>query len=92
MSPFARRQWPLFRICREYISPLCEGAQSPDADKKGADAENAIRAMAEALQLVIVVGSAQHMQTYGAQRSRASWSTCQLRLAAKPGHFGIAWA
>ena len=72
--------------------PLCEGAQSPNADKKGADADNAIRAIAEGLQLVIEIGTDQHSQTYNAQRSRVAWSTCHLRLVAKPGHFGIAWA
>ena len=44
--------------------PLCEGAQSPDADKKRADADNAIRAIAEALQLVIEIGTEQHAPTY----------------------------
>ena len=75
--------------------PHCEGAQVKNVDKRGADADNVIRAIAEALQLVITVGTGQHAQHYGtpvAQRSGAAWSNCQLQVVAKPGHFGIAWA
>ena len=65
-------------ICRAHILPLCEGAQSSHADKKGTDAENAIRAVAEALQMVIVVGTDQHAQSYSSQHSTPAWSKCQL--------------
>ena len=85
------RQWSLPRLCHKYVLALCEGAQSPNADKMGANADFDIRAIAEALRLVIVVGTGDHAQSYGTQHSRSAWSSCQLRLVAKPGHFGIAW-
>lgn len=88
----ACRQWSLATLCQHHIAPFCEGAQSPSADKKRADAENAVRAIAKALQLEIVVGTGQHAVTCGEQHSRNAWSMCQLHLMAKPGHFGIAWA
>ena len=69
--------------------------QSAKADKRQADASNTIRAIAEALKLVIKVGTNTHVQPYGtdsAQRSRAAWSRCELGVVSKPGHFGIAWA
>ena len=55
-------------------SAVLRGATVTHADKKGTDAENAIRAVAEALQMVIVVGTGQHAQSYGSQHSTPAWS------------------
>ena len=69
---------PLLASAVRTILPYCEGAQSSHADEKGTDVENAIRAVAEALQMVIVVGTGQHAQSYGSQHSTPAWSKCRL--------------
>lgn len=54
--------------------------------------DSTIKAIAAALQLVIVLGIGQHAQQCGAsvaQYNRAPWSKWQLCLVAKPGHIGI---
>ena len=80
----ACRRWSLPSICRAHSLPYCEGAQSPNADKKGADAGNVIRAVAEALQMVIVVGTGQHAQGYGAQHSTAQLPGATVSCALWP--------
>ena len=65
--------------CCEDNAPFRELVQSAKADKREADADNTIRAIAEALQLVIQVGTDTHVQLCGAnnaRRSRATWSRC----------------
>ena len=74
--------------------PHCEGAQAPRADERGADADNIIRALAEAFRVNIAVGTIHCLRPYSApavQGSRAAWHKCQLHVASKTGHFSAAW-
>lgn len=61
----ACRQWPLHRVCHKYILPFCEGMQSAKFDKRQADPDNTVRGAADALHLIIKVGTDRHMQPYG---------------------------
>ena len=76
--------------------PFCEGAQATRADERGADADNIIRALAEAFRVDIMVGTDDCPEPYNyrapaVQGSRAAWKKCQLYVASKPGHYSTAW-
>ncbi|KAL3155059.1 hypothetical protein ABBQ38_011126 [Trebouxia sp. C0009 RCD-2024] len=95
------RDWSLSKLCRTFVCPHCEGAQAPQAKQKEADVANVIKALSEALQVPVKVGSDEKPDRVlfpdpAVQGSdelyQAAWSDCQVKIVYKPGHFSAAWA
>ena len=91
------RPLTLEHLCQEYICRFCDGAGVKDAELRGADIANVLSALAQALQVTILVQAKNDLyprepmdHVPDQQNSRAPWHR-HIGLLGKEGHYAVAW-